>query len=201
MREEREFPAWETFYAEQSVEKMPWYYTGMDPDLEQGLRRWTLQSGDALDIGTGPGTQAIALAERGFRVTGVDISEAAVQKATARARTLDIEVQFQRADILTASFDINFDLVFDRGCFHVQPPDRREDYVRCLHRHVAPSGFLFLKCFSREEPDGRGPYRFTPDEIESLFSPFFTVQSIDQTVYHGQREPMPRALFSVLHRK
>ena len=39
-----------------------------------------------LDVGSGPGTQAIALARRGFRVTATDLSVAAVEGARQRAR-------------------------------------------------------------------------------------------------------------------
>lgn len=56
---------------------MPWFNPELDEDLENALDELGLRSGSALDLGTGPGTQAIHLARRGFDVTATDISETA----------------------------------------------------------------------------------------------------------------------------
>ncbi|MBI1662851.1 MAG: class I SAM-dependent methyltransferase [Nitrosopumilus sp.] len=34
-----------------------------------------------MDLGTGPGTQALELSKIGFKVTGTDISQSAIEKA------------------------------------------------------------------------------------------------------------------------
>ncbi|MBR8831761.1 MAG: hypothetical protein N5P05_002641 [Chroococcopsis gigantea SAG 12.99] len=62
----RQFPDPEQLYREQSVDSMPWFYEGLDPDLKRALGMMNITQGVALDIGTGPGTQAIALARQGF---------------------------------------------------------------------------------------------------------------------------------------
>jgi hypothetical protein len=65
----RGFPRWEELYRNDTVEKFPWYWPALDPDLEAALVRYGIWSGTFLDLGTGPGTQAVVLAERGFHVT------------------------------------------------------------------------------------------------------------------------------------
>jgi hypothetical protein len=60
---------WDERYKDQPVETMPWFYADLDADLAQALDRLGIGSGKALDLGTGPGTQAIALAKRGLDVT------------------------------------------------------------------------------------------------------------------------------------
>ena len=67
-------PDWEEKYSNEETETMPWYYPNLDPDFKDALEMLEVVSGDVLDIGTGPGTQAIELAKRGFKVTGTDIS-------------------------------------------------------------------------------------------------------------------------------
>ncbi|OUL27294.1 hypothetical protein BV378_11760 [Nostoc sp. RF31YmG] len=57
---EREFPNWEALYQEQAVETMPWFNPSLDPDVEEALLNLGLSNGSVLDLGTGPGTQAIA---------------------------------------------------------------------------------------------------------------------------------------------
>jgi 2-polyprenyl-3-methyl-5-hydroxy-6-metoxy-1,4-benzoquinol methylase len=200
MNEQREFPDWEQLYRDKNVESMPWFNPNLDPDLEQALATLNLQAGTALDLGTGPGTQAIALAERDFTVTATDISATAVEKAQDIAKAKGLNISWRQDDILNSTLDQKFDFVLDRGCFHVLPPERRQDYVRVVDGLIKPEGYLLIKCFSHLELRESGPYRFTPEEIEEVFSRRFNVKSIEQTVYHGTLEPLPRALFCILEK-
>lgn len=195
---DRMIPEWDPFYRAQPVEGMPWYFKDLDPDLEDALLRCGVASGAALDIGTGPGTQAMALAERGYRVTGTDIAEAAVEQAAAKARERGLAVSFKVDDILHTALSDPFDFAFDRGCFHVLPVSARADYVRTVAGLLRPGGYLFLKTFSTLQPGEIGPYKFAPDDIKSIFSGFFEILSSRETIYQGTFDPPPRALFSVL---
>jgi 2-polyprenyl-3-methyl-5-hydroxy-6-metoxy-1,4-benzoquinol methylase len=78
----KDFPDWENLYKSQSVETMPWYNERFDSDLERELdQRDIIANGKKfLDLGTGPATQAIWLAKRGFNVIGSDLSEAAINR-------------------------------------------------------------------------------------------------------------------------
>lgn len=194
-----EFPDWEKLYNEEEFESMPWYIAGMDPDIAAALRRVAVTSGDVLDIGTGPGTQAVALAEHGFRVTATDLSASAIGKALKAARKKHLDIDFLTDDILRCKLDRQFDIVVDRGCFHVLNPAMRADYVHTVHGLVRTGGFLFIKCFSRmEETMKGGPYRFSPDELIEIFGKRFMIEYTEETVFHGTLTPLPRALFSVM---
>jgi len=200
MTQQREFqfPDWEQLYQEKPVESMPWFNPNLDSDLDQALTKLNIQSGTALDLGTGPGTQAIALAERGFNVTATDLSATAIEKAQAIAQQKGLDISWKQDDILNTQLDQTFDFVLDRGCFHVFPPERRQDYLRVVERLIKPNGYLFLKCFSHLETREEGPYRFTPEEIKEIFSNRFNVISVEETVYQGTLEHFPRALFCIL---
>src|SRR5690349_21746901 len=123
------FPGWDERYQQQAVETMPWFYPELDDDLKQALDALDLRHGSALDLGTGPGTQAMQLARRGFDVTATDISEAAIRLAREKAEAQGLAIVWQQDDVLATRLFGLFDLIFDRGCFHVLPPDRRPDYV------------------------------------------------------------------------
>jgi SAM-dependent methyltransferase len=73
----------ETLYKSQRVETMPWYNENFDSDLENELdeRKIINNHHKFLDLGTGPATQAIWIAKRGFKVIGSDLSEAAIKRA------------------------------------------------------------------------------------------------------------------------
>src|SRR6476661_10212353 len=95
---QRGFPSWEERYQQQAVETMPWFYPELDDDLRQALSRLGLRSGSALDLGTGPGTQAMQLARRGFSVTATDISEAAIRLARSKADAQDLAITWMLDD-------------------------------------------------------------------------------------------------------
>lgn len=200
MNQQREFPDWEQLYQDKPVETMPWFNPDLDPDLDKALTQLNLHTSTALDLGTGPGTQAMALAQRGFKVTATDLSATAIQKAQSIAREKGLDISWKQDDILNSTLDQEFDFVLDRGCFHVLPPERRQDYVRVVASLIKPNGYLLLKCFSHLEQQEEGPYRFTPEAIEEIFSSQFNVLSVEETVYHGTLSPLPRALFCVLQK-
>src|SRR5262249_54971149 len=118
-----------------------------------------------------------------------------------RLQKQGFEITWEQDDILDTRLDRQFDLIFDRGCFHVLEPERREDYVRTVSGLLKTGGYMFLKCFSRLEPGEQGPYRFTPEQIRELFGGRLNVLSIKETVYQGTLVPLPRALFCAMRRE
>lgn len=198
MNRERPFPNWENLYQEQSVETMPWFNPALDADLEKALNQLNLSGKTGLDIGTGPGTQAIALAERGFEVTAVDLSATAIENAKTKAK--DLNINWQQDDILNTKLERQFDFAFDRGCFHVFAPEQRQNYVSVVNKLIVSEGYLFLKCFSYKETREAGPYRFTPQEIEEIFHNQFKIIDIQETVYQGTLEIFPQALFCIMQK-
>jgi cyclopropane fatty-acyl-phospholipid synthase-like methyltransferase len=201
MSQQHEFTDdWEKLYQERDVETMPWYNSLLDADLDQALNNLNIKAGTLLDLGTGPATQAIALAQRGFQVTASDISEAAIAKAENQAKAKGLHISFKQDDILDTHLDQTFDFVFDRGCFHILNPERRQDYVGIVHGLLPPQGYLFLKCMSQLQTIELGAYRFTPEQIKNIFGGDFKVISIEETVYQGILDPLPKALFSILQK-
>jgi ubiquinone/menaquinone biosynthesis C-methylase UbiE len=74
-----------------------------------------LEGRRVLDVGTGTGRAAIALARRGAHVTGVDASAEMLEVAERRARENGVTVTFARGD-----------------AHHLDAPDRSFDAVVCL---------------------------------------------------------------------
>jgi len=201
MTQRKNMPDWDSFYKENKVEEMPWYEKNLDPDLEIQINSMNLTKGKFLDLGTGPGTQAIQLDKLGFEATGSDISKSAIDKA----QQLSSNVSFVVDDFLNSSFPDNaFDFILDRGCFHVFEPSLRKDYLNQLKRILKDDGILFLKVMSIEEkelPENEGPYRFSEQEVLDTFEKDFEIIEIRPTVYYGTLEPLPKALFAVIKQK
>jgi len=64
-----------------------------------------------LDIGCGTGRHSIELAARGYRVTGVDLSDSMLARAREKAAERNVRVDFLRKDARSLSFDREFGLV------------------------------------------------------------------------------------------
>ncbi|QSX01205.1 class I SAM-dependent methyltransferase [Haloterrigena alkaliphila] len=75
------------------------------PELERRVA--TLPEGRALDVATGTGRNALFLAERGYDVDAVDVSDAAIETARRRADERDVDVNWVRADL--GEFDLEAD--------------------------------------------------------------------------------------------
>jgi SAM-dependent methyltransferase len=106
-----------------------------------------LAAGAALDAGAGEGADAIWLARRGWRVTAVDISSVALDRAAAHAAAAGAEVadriRWQREDILRWRPPARaYDLV-SAQYMHLPAADRRSVYAR-LAAAVADRGTLLI---------------------------------------------------------
>ena len=100
-----------------------------------------------LDIACGTGTFAILLAEKGIRVTGIDISEDMIAVAKKKAKEATTQnVEFHIGDMKDFKLNTEFDLVtcnYD-SLNHLL---REEDILsafRCVHSHLRAKGiFIF----------------------------------------------------------
>src|SRR2546428_4013547 len=91
---------WEGLYATSDVADLPWYTPNLDPDFERSLAAQNLQGSRVLDLGTGPATQAMNLARRGFYVIGTDISPSAIKKAKAASKAAGLIIELLAGDNL-----------------------------------------------------------------------------------------------------
>jgi len=67
----------------------------------------------ALDIACGEGRNSIFLAQHGFLVTGLDISDVGLGKARLRAAEAGLQVDFQQVDLEGYRFRKQFDLIIN----------------------------------------------------------------------------------------
>jgi SAM-dependent methyltransferase len=105
-----------------------------------------LTPGTALDVGSGEGADAIWLAARGWQVTGLDISQVALDRAAGHAARSGPEIAqritWRQGDLLSWSLTDRYDLV---TAHFIQLPGPAR---RLLHRQLAaavrPGGSLLI---------------------------------------------------------
>ncbi len=105
----------------------------------------SLSPGNALDLATGEGRNAVWLAERGWTVRAVDFSDVAIEKAKrlANARNVADKIDFREADLRAYEPEVqSFDLV---ALIYLQIPQAElaPILVRAA-RAVAPGGTFLL---------------------------------------------------------
>lgn len=125
-----------------------------------------------LDLATGTGSVAFALAKRGYRVTGVDIARPMLEVARAKARRQGVRVRFVEQDITQLTLTQRFEAavcLYDSLNYILDPADLRRGLER-VHRVLKPEGiFIFdlnsvhsyeQELFTQEEMDPGTPVRY-----------------------------------------
>lgn len=114
--------------------------------------------GRALDLGCGSGIWAVALAQRGWQVTGVDFVPKALRRAHERAEQAGVEVELLQGDVTkldTTGVGSGFQLLLDFGCFHDELTDEQRRAEGREATAAAASGATLL--MMTWTPGRRGP--------------------------------------------
>jgi 2-polyprenyl-3-methyl-5-hydroxy-6-metoxy-1,4-benzoquinol methylase len=153
-----------------------------------------LSPGRALDVGCGEGADAVWLAERGWRVTAVDISATALERAAAHAASVGAEVagriEWTHTDLRRQPPEEGaYDLVTSQF-MHLPGPERRELFAR-LAAAVAPGGVLLI--VGHHQSDLRTTAA-RPHMPEAMFTGEEVASSLDPQVWEVRAaEARPRA--------
>ncbi len=143
------------FFVFKYLLKNPPWDTGVTPlEVYQFLEENS--PGIALDLGCGTGTNALTIAEYGWKVTGIDFVPQAIRSARRKARQAGLvdRAKFRVGDVLDLSFlEGKQDLVLDIGCFHNFSGIDVERYVRNVLNHLSPGGSLLLYAHKKRDPE------------------------------------------------
>ena len=164
---------WEQRYLDKDL---PWDSGHPDPHLLAVVEAYGLNSGKALDIGCGTGTNAIWLAGAGFDVLGLDLSPTAIEQAKAKAAAAGSGCRFLTTDFLVEDVPGGpFDLVYDRGCFHVfDEVDVRARFAARVAELLVPDGVWHSLIGSTDGPPREvGPPRRSLVELAAAVEPHF----------------------------
>lgn len=142
-----------------------------------------LKAGVALDVGMGNGRNAIYLARKGWKVTGVDISQAAVKQAQAEAAKLKLELDTRAGDV--ERMDIGrdkYDLII---CMyvHMVPVRNAKKFIDALK----PGGVLIVEGHHVEaqamglRPESGGPSGYMNNQLLRAFERLRIVRYEDRT--------------------
>lgn len=113
-----------------------------------------------LDVGCGDGAHTLALAQRGFGVTGLDISPAQIARAERAKEALGVNAAFVKADMRDMPGGGPFDAILCVGTtFGYYDDEENRAVLRSLAAMLTPGGRLLLHVFNRDHIIGRLPSR------------------------------------------
>ncbi|WP_066588832.1 class I SAM-dependent methyltransferase [Cellulomonas timonensis] len=176
---------WDRFYADRD-RPVPFFRSAPDESLVAWHTEGRLAVGPGtrvLELGCGPGRNAVWFAQQGAEVDALDLSGAALDWARERAQEAGVSVRFAQSDIFAWPDGREpYDVVYDSGCFHHLPPHRRISYRALLESMVRPGGSFALACFAAgamgsEAPDADlyregglgGGLAYSDDELRHTF--------------------------------
>jgi tellurite methyltransferase len=102
---------------------------------------WSIPRGQALDIATGKGQNAIFLAELGFEVLGIDISPVALEEARRCAEEKSLPVAWQQADLEQIELPpVRYDLVLNFNYL-------QRSLVPQIKKTLRPDGWVIFETY------------------------------------------------------
>lgn len=124
-----------------------WFFGRRKAIVSSFLR--SLEGGQILDVGCGPGIYAEVCIGQGFRYQGIDISERMIHEAQKRFGGLP-GVEFTVGSMQHLVFPSNhFDGLLCLGALEYVPEQERESYLRELIRVVKPNGILIFSFLNK----------------------------------------------------
>jgi len=182
--------------------KTPWDSGTPSEELLRVLKDGKLTGNTVLDFGCGTGTNAIELAQRGFRVTATDIVTQAIQIARDKARTARVDVDLRVADVLRDDLGGPYDILFDRGVYHCLRTEDLKAFQEFLKRATRPgSSWLSLAGNSKEDTEP-GPPVVSEQEIRKELEPLFDILELREFRFTtNDREFRPLGWSILMRRK
>lgn len=135
-----------------------------------------LTPGAALDVGMGNGRNAIYLARKGWKVTGIDISREAVKQAQAEAKKLNVplEASVSRFEDLPAYLN-RYDLIL---CMYVQ--DLATKNAKKIMDMLKPGGLLVIEGYHQDAPALAGQPGYTTNQLLRTFNRLHIIRYEDR---------------------
>lgn len=136
-----------------------------------------------LDIGAGTGFLSIMLAEMGYEVVGLDLSEEMMERAKKKAMGQGVKVEFKLGDAENLPFETgSFDALVNRAVLWTLPDPKKA--IAEWRRVLKPGGKL---CFFLHEPHPDGVADRVRRHLGNLFILIAERRNPWNTLYDGKK--------------
>ena len=187
LMEQRESKYWNRFYSDREKE-IPFFENKADENLVSYIENDYLKPGKTLEIGCGPGRNAIYLAKNNFIVDAIDYSNISIEWAKERAEKAKVSIDFQCLSFFDYEVpEKTFDFIYDSGVLHHIKPHRRFDYLKKVWNLLKPNAYFSLVCFNLKgganisdydvyrDYSMKGGLGFSEYKLKEVLAPFFDI--------------------------
>ena len=127
-------------------------YAGFDADLEM-IQQFAARCGSPiLELGCGTGRLLVPLAQKGYRLVGVDASGAMLDLARQKLTAADLmgHVTLVEQDLRNLELKDRFRFAFAavNTFLHLETRAAQAEVLACIHRHLVPGGLVLLDLFN-----------------------------------------------------
>jgi len=176
---------WESIYKTKADDGLSW--TQPEPALSLKLIAQACTSGRVLDVGGGCSVLTDRLIERGYSVTVLDISQAALDRARAYLGNRALLVRWLVADITSTAILDACDVWHDRAVFHfLTEPAQRAAYKTSLLQALSVGGHAVIGTFALDGPEkcsGLPVQRYSPTSLAAELGPQLTLLTSEQETH------------------
>lgn len=148
-------PWYQRFFGRDYLDVYGRHFSAEGTEREAGFveRALALKRGDrVLDLCCGPGRHALLLAQRGYRVTALDLSRSYLESAAAEAKRLGVELETVHADMRAPGVDGRVDAVINMYSSFGYLESSAEDLkvLRGVAAALCPGGRALFDLINRE---------------------------------------------------
>ena len=171
------------FYDKIYSENKDTFGTEPDPLVERVLDY--LQTGDAIEFGSGEGRNSLFLASKGFRVKATDISPVALSKIKERAREQNVSLETEIVDITRLELSESYDLMISTFTLHHLAREQALVFLEKIKEHTRTRGFIILTSFTKNGDFYRNnpktdKFYLSENELRNLFSDLEVVAYLEK---------------------
>ena len=131
-------------------------YDGMNTSLNdlRFYKKWLPKNKNTriLELCCGTGRLTLPIAKEGYNITGVDITSSMLEKAKAKVKALEanLEIEFFEADIRTLDLSEKYDLIFIpfNSIHHLYTNDDLFKTFSAVKKHLKEDGLFLFDCFN-----------------------------------------------------
>jgi SAM-dependent methyltransferase len=123
-----------------------------EEEIERVCALVKVQCGSVLDLCCGPGRHSLALAKKGFQVTGLDLSAFLLNKARTLAKSRKLSVEWVRGDMRKfrrpGAFNLVLNLFTSFGYFQEEASDLK--VLKRVHQNLQKDGIALFDMMGKE---------------------------------------------------
>lgn len=144
---------WEKYFSEDYLKLYSHDESVSSREVSAVIRMLQLEDGQRiLDLACGFGRHSVPLAQKGFNVTGYDLSEGFLRKAREIADSLMVALDLQQGDMRDIPYNEEFDAVINMftafGFFNREEEDLK--VLKGVYKALRPGGQFLMDVLNRE---------------------------------------------------